>query len=78
MQFLMTDQSLKDIPEVITVELEEGRLVCRDRWGALLMSFGHADVVAFGEHLQFAGAFLSERREHRDARHGRRLEGPVL
>ena len=72
MQFLMTDQTIKDIPEVITVEAEEGRLVCRDRWGAALVTFSHAEVVAFAEHLHFNEAFLSERRQHRDSRDGGR------
>ena len=72
MQFLMTDKTLQDIPEVITVEAEQGRLVCRDRWGAVLTSFSHADVIAFAEHLRFNEAFLSESREKRDTRSGRR------
>jgi hypothetical protein len=65
MQFLMTDQTLKDIPEVLTVEADAGRLVCRDRTGAELVSFSHADVIAFAEHLQFNEQFVGERRERR-------------
>ena len=72
MQFLMTDKTLNDIPEVMTVEAEEGLLVCRDRWGAVLVTFSHDDVMAFAEKLQFNEQFISERREHRDSRDGRR------
>jgi hypothetical protein len=72
MQFLMTDKTLKDMPEVMTVEVDGGRLVCRDRWGTELVSFGHDEVMAFAERLQFTEAFLSERREHRDSRDARR------
>ena len=59
---------------VVTVEAEEGRLVCRDRWGAALVTFSNAEVVAFADHLRFNEGFLSERREHRDSRDGRRRE----
>ena len=71
MQFLMADRTVKTLPDVVTVEAQEGRLVCRDRWGAELTSFGHADVVAFADHFEFNEAFLSERRERHDSRDGR-------
>ena len=78
MQFLMTDQTLRDIPEVITVEVEDGVLLCRDRWGAVLISFDRDEVLAFSEHLEFNEAFLSEMRERRDVRSGRRPQSPSL
>jgi hypothetical protein len=49
LQFLMTDGTVKGIPEVATVEAEQGRLVCRDRSGAKPLCFGHAEVMALAD-----------------------------
>jgi hypothetical protein len=53
MQFLMTDGTYRTITEVVSAEVEHGRLVCRNRWGVVVTSFGRDEVVAFGETLDF-------------------------
>jgi hypothetical protein len=49
MQFPMADGTRRELSDVISAEVEHGRLVCRDRWGLVRASFARGEVVAWGE-----------------------------
>jgi hypothetical protein len=62
MQFLMTDGTLRTLDDVVWAEVEDGQLVCRDRHGAVIVSFGRHEAVAFGKRLGPIDSQLEERR----------------
>ena len=50
MQLLKSDGSVETLADIAMPHIEGGRLVCRDRQGNVIASFGH-EVVAYGRSL---------------------------
>jgi hypothetical protein len=69
MQFLMADGTLQSLDEVASAEVEGHLLVCRDRWGAVIVNFTKREVVAFGDSLPGSEPLREENRS------GSRKEG---
>jgi hypothetical protein len=62
MKFLLTNGTVRDLPEIVSVETEKGLLVCRSRLGVLVMTFSHSEVIAYGERLLLKNGDEDERR----------------
>jgi hypothetical protein len=63
MQFLMADGTLRQIDEVVSADVEDGRLICRDATGLVIVTFEHEEVVAFGESLSLPEPGGEDRRQ---------------
>jgi hypothetical protein len=61
--FLMADGTLGQIDEVVSADVEDGRLICRDAAGLVIVAFEHDEVVAFGESLSLPEPGEEDRRQ---------------
>lgn len=65
MQFLMADGTVQDLADVMNAEIENHRLVCRDRDGNIVTSFERLEVIAFGWKIGEALDGRTDRRKRR-------------
>ena len=65
MQFLMEDGTVQDLADVTNAEVEDGRLVCRNRAGDVVTSFARLEVIAYGMSLAITLDGQAERRKTR-------------
>ena len=66
MEFLLTDGTWRNLPDIISADVEQGILVCRNRAGDIVKTFGRKEVAAFGDRLQLKD-------EHGNRRRGRQI-----
>jgi hypothetical protein len=66
MQFLMADGSVHELVDVISAEVQDGRLVCLDSAGMVVTTFERLEVIAYGMSLATTLNGDAARRKNRD------------